>query len=206
MLSKRYLLLLPYVAYVVFSDVSAAVKHIEATPDTKRLYDDLLSNYNRLIRPVVNNSETLTVWLGLKLSQLIEMNLKNQIMTTNLWVVQWLKRSIAKMEYNGVINDFVNVNLNLTTSGVPNEDDVWQSVRSKHVKSKSREEEEHGDFTTVRITLDQTENLLINFIESNSASSGAAFKHLGALRNIFVDFKYFSKYKQFVIKDFSVKQ
>lgn len=61
---------------------------MEANPDTKRLYDDLLSNYNRLIRPVVNNSETLTVWLGLKLSQLIEMNLKNQIMTTNLWVVQ----------------------------------------------------------------------------------------------------------------------
>jgi hypothetical protein len=44
----------------------------EANPDAKRLYDDLLSNYNRLIRPVSNNSETLTVWLGLKLSQLIE--------------------------------------------------------------------------------------------------------------------------------------
>lgn len=60
----------------------------EANPDTKRLYDDLLSNYNRLIRPVVNNTETLTVWLGLKLSQLIEVNLKNQVMTTNLWVKQ----------------------------------------------------------------------------------------------------------------------
>jgi len=44
----------------------------EANPDTKRLYDDLLSNYNRLIRPVQNNSEILTVFLGLKLSQLIE--------------------------------------------------------------------------------------------------------------------------------------
>lgn len=63
-------------------------KYIEANPDAKRLYDDLLSNYNRLIRPVVNHTETVTVWLSLKLSQLIEMNLKNQIMTTNLWVVQ----------------------------------------------------------------------------------------------------------------------
>lgn len=62
----------------------------EANPDTKRLYDDLLSNYNRLIRPVVNNTETLTVWLGLKLSQLIEVNLRNQVMTTNLWVKQVL--------------------------------------------------------------------------------------------------------------------
>lgn len=49
------------------------LKIYEANPDTKRLYDDLLSNYNRLIRPVINNTETLTVWLGLKLSQLIEM-------------------------------------------------------------------------------------------------------------------------------------
>lgn len=69
-------------------DVLAGIKHIEANPDAKRLYDDLLSNYNRLIRPVINHTETLTVWLSLKLSQLIEMNLKNQIMTTNLWVVQ----------------------------------------------------------------------------------------------------------------------
>jgi len=41
-------------------------------PDSKRLYDDLLSNYNRLIRPVGNNSDRLTVKLGLKLSQLID--------------------------------------------------------------------------------------------------------------------------------------
>jgi len=38
----------------------------------KRLYDDLLSNYNRLIRPVYNSTDKLTVWLNLKLSQLIE--------------------------------------------------------------------------------------------------------------------------------------
>ena len=44
----------------------------EANPFAKRLYDDLLSNYNRLIRPVSNNTEKLTVWLKLKLSQLID--------------------------------------------------------------------------------------------------------------------------------------
>ncbi|XP_076258333.1 nicotinic acetylcholine receptor alpha1 [Rhynchophorus ferrugineus] len=59
-----------------------------ANPDAKRLYDDLLSNYNRLIRPVGNNSDRLTVKMGLKLSQLIDVNLKNQIMTTNVWVEQ----------------------------------------------------------------------------------------------------------------------
>ena len=57
-------------------------------PDAKRLYDDLLSNYNRLIRPVPNNTQKLTVRLGLKLSQLIDVNLKDQVMTTNVWVEQ----------------------------------------------------------------------------------------------------------------------
>ncbi|XP_071450354.1 acetylcholine receptor subunit alpha-like 1 [Hetaerina americana] len=57
-------------------------------PDARRLYDDLLSNYNRLIRPVGNNSDRLTVKMGLRLSQLIDVNLKNQIMTTNVWVEQ----------------------------------------------------------------------------------------------------------------------
>lgn len=86
----------------------AGVKQVEANPDAKRLYDDLLSNYNRLIRPVENNSDTLTVWLGLKLSQLIEMNLKNQIMTTNLWVVQ------VRIQLFSVINIQQETNNNLT--------------------------------------------------------------------------------------------
>ncbi|XP_050292921.1 acetylcholine receptor subunit beta-like 2 [Anthonomus grandis grandis] len=84
---------------------TAEVKHIEANPDAKRLYDDLLSNYNRLIRPVINHTETLTVWLSIKLSQLIEMNLKNQVMTTNLWVVQkWVDYKLRwdPEEYGGV--------------------------------------------------------------------------------------------------------
>nr|XP_018912441.1 PREDICTED: acetylcholine receptor subunit alpha-L1 isoform X1 [Bemisia tabaci]XP_018912442.1 PREDICTED: acetylcholine receptor subunit alpha-L1 isoform X2 [Bemisia tabaci] len=55
-------------------------------PDAKRLYDDLLSNYNRLIRPVSNNTNTVLVKLGLRLSQLIDLNLKDQILTTNVWL------------------------------------------------------------------------------------------------------------------------
>lgn len=45
----------------------------QANPDAKRLYDDLLSNYNRLIRPVSNNTDTVLVKLGLRLSQLIDL-------------------------------------------------------------------------------------------------------------------------------------
>lgn len=88
----------------------AALAPCAANPDAKRLYDDLLSNYNKLVRPVLNVSDALTVRIKLKLSQLIDVvstraldrcltlrslhhmfvlqNLKNQIMTTNLWVEQ----------------------------------------------------------------------------------------------------------------------
>eukprot|EP00096_Caligus_rogercresseyi_P010353 TRINITY_DN3738_c0_g2_i1.p1 TRINITY_DN3738_c0_g2~~TRINITY_DN3738_c0_g2_i1.p1 ORF type:complete len:583 (-),score=115.68 TRINITY_DN3738_c0_g2_i1:579-2327(-) len=74
-------------------------------PDAKRLYDDLLSNYNKLVRPVVNVSDAVTVKLKLKLSQLIDVNLRNQIMTTNLWVEQFwydYKMRWEPDEYGGV--------------------------------------------------------------------------------------------------------
>ncbi|XP_021199054.2 acetylcholine receptor subunit alpha-like [Helicoverpa armigera] len=83
----------------------AALAGCSANPDAKRLYDDLLSNYNKLVRPVLNVSDALTVRIKLKLSQLIDVNLKNQIMTTNLWVEQsWYdyKLSWEPREYGGV--------------------------------------------------------------------------------------------------------
>eukprot|EP00094_Tigriopus_californicus_P003578 TCALIF_03441-PA protein Name:"Similar to nAChRbeta2 Acetylcholine receptor subunit beta-like 2 (Drosophila melanogaster)" AED:0.20 eAED:0.20 QI:178/0.77/0.7/1/0.88/0.8/10/0/416 len=81
------------------------VGYVEANPHAKRLYDDLLANYNRLILPVANNSEKLTVKLGLKLSQLIDVDLKNQIMTTNVWIEQkWFdyKLKWKPEDYGGV--------------------------------------------------------------------------------------------------------
>lgn len=45
---------------------------VAGNPDAKRLYDDLLSNYNKLVRPVVNTSDVLRVCIKLKLSQLID--------------------------------------------------------------------------------------------------------------------------------------
>lgn len=53
---------------IVMSVIGGAL----ANPEAKRLYDDLLSNYNRLIRPVGNNSDKLTVKMGLRLAQLID--------------------------------------------------------------------------------------------------------------------------------------
>ena len=46
----------------------------EGNPHAKRLYDDLLKKggYNKLIRPVANNTEALIVKFGLKLSQILD--------------------------------------------------------------------------------------------------------------------------------------
>lgn len=88
----------------------AAPPRCLGNPDAKRLYDDLMSSYNRLIRPVSNNSDRLTVRMGLKLSQLIDVNLKNQIMTTNVWVNQeWSDHKLKwdPQEYGGVTELYV---------------------------------------------------------------------------------------------------
>ena len=64
--------------------LSALVVHgaVAGNPDAKRLYDDLLSNYNKLVRPVVNTSDVLRVCIKLKLSQLID------VVSTITYIIQ----------------------------------------------------------------------------------------------------------------------
>lgn len=57
--------------HLILPILAAGLCH--GNPDAKRLYDDLLSNYNRLIRPVPSNNDTVVVKLGLRLSQLIDL-------------------------------------------------------------------------------------------------------------------------------------
>ena len=59
-------------AFRSFLFVVGLLGFVEANPDARRLYEDLLTNYNKLIRPVANNSDKLVVKLGLRLSQLID--------------------------------------------------------------------------------------------------------------------------------------
>ncbi|KIH64870.1 hypothetical protein ANCDUO_04815 [Ancylostoma duodenale] len=47
-----------------------AISH--ANRDANRLFEDLLADYNKLVRPVDNNSDTLVVRFKLKLSQLLD--------------------------------------------------------------------------------------------------------------------------------------
>ncbi|XP_044068096.1 neuronal acetylcholine receptor subunit alpha-2-like isoform X1 [Siniperca chuatsi] len=54
----------------------------------ERLLQDLFAHYNKLSRPVENTTDTVLVHFGLSIAQLIDVDEKNQMMTTNVWVKQ----------------------------------------------------------------------------------------------------------------------
>ncbi|CAL8382434.1 unnamed protein product [Arctogadus glacialis] len=57
----------------------------------ERLMNWLLvkQHYNKLIRPAINRSERVTITLQVSLAQLISVNEREQIMTTNVWLTQY---------------------------------------------------------------------------------------------------------------------
>ena len=59
-----------------------------AMSDEKRLIKHLLTNYERVGivgRPVYNTSQTIEVRYGLALIQILDLDEKNQVLTTNCW-------------------------------------------------------------------------------------------------------------------------
>ncbi|KAF6728029.1 Neuronal acetylcholine receptor subunit alpha-4 [Oryzias melastigma] len=54
----------------------------------ERLLQNLFARYNKLSRPVQNTSDTVLVHFGLSIAQLIDVDEKNQMMTTNVWLKQ----------------------------------------------------------------------------------------------------------------------
>ncbi|XP_066157964.1 neuronal acetylcholine receptor subunit alpha-7 isoform X2 [Euwallacea fornicatus] len=71
----------------------------------KKLLNMLLETYNVLERPVANESEPLEVKFGLTLQQIIDVDEKNQILTTNAWLnLEWTDYNLRwnETEYGGV--------------------------------------------------------------------------------------------------------
>uniref|UniRef100_A0A8C9PQP9 Cholinergic receptor nicotinic alpha 2 subunit n=1 Tax=Spermophilus dauricus TaxID=99837 RepID=A0A8C9PQP9_SPEDA len=78
-----------------------------------RLFKHLFRGYNRWARPVPNTSDVVIVRFGLSIAQLIDVDEKNQMMTTNVWLRQeW---SDYKLRWNPA--DFGNI----TSLRVPSE-------------------------------------------------------------------------------------
>ncbi|XP_001356348.3 acetylcholine receptor subunit alpha-type acr-16 isoform X5 [Drosophila miranda] len=83
----------------------AIIKESCQGPHEKRLLNHLLSTYNTLERPVANESEPLEVKFGLTLQQIIDVDEKNQILTTNAWLnLEWNDYNLRwnETEYGGV--------------------------------------------------------------------------------------------------------
>ncbi|XP_057186278.1 neuronal acetylcholine receptor subunit alpha-7 [Triplophysa rosa] len=57
----------------------------------RRLYKDLMRNYNPLERPVYNDSHSLTVRFSFSLMQIMDVDEKNQVLTTNIWLQLYWK-------------------------------------------------------------------------------------------------------------------
>ncbi|NXI27068.1 ACHA7 protein, partial [Sterrhoptilus dennistouni] len=73
----------------------------------RKLYKELLKNYNPLERPVANDSQPLTVYFTLSLMQIMDVDEKNQVLTTNIWLqMYWTDHYLQwnVSEYPGVKN------------------------------------------------------------------------------------------------------
>lgn len=97
--------LLNFLLFVAVAACTVEVSH--QGPNQRRLYNNLMKDYNPLVRPVHNDSQTLTVQFGLSLMQIMDVDEKNQVLTTNIWLqlfwndhyLQW-----DPLEYPGVAN------------------------------------------------------------------------------------------------------
>uniref|UniRef100_A0A452GJG6 Cholinergic receptor nicotinic alpha 10 subunit n=1 Tax=Gopherus agassizii TaxID=38772 RepID=A0A452GJG6_9SAUR len=70
-----------------------------------KLLHDLFANYSNALRPVEDTDRALNVTLQITLSQIIDMDERNQILTAYLWIRQvWLDAYLAwdKDDYDGI--------------------------------------------------------------------------------------------------------
>ncbi|XP_010877185.1 neuronal acetylcholine receptor subunit alpha-5 isoform X1 [Esox lucius] len=81
-----------------------------------KLFKNLFRNYQKWVRPVEYLNGTVQVKFGLAISQLVDVDEKNQLMTTNVWMKQeWVD---MKLRWNP--DDY----LGITTIRVPS-DSIW---------------------------------------------------------------------------------
>lgn len=74
-----------YILFITIISRKGSTLFAWASEDEERLVRDLFRDYNKLIRPVENNNDTVKVSMGLAFIQLININEKSQVMTSNVW-------------------------------------------------------------------------------------------------------------------------
>ncbi|MFH4973825.1 hypothetical protein AB6A40_000534 [Gnathostoma spinigerum] len=89
--------------YVYFFSFLAAL--VYCNEDAKRLYDDLMVNYQRHRRPSLGPKQPTVIKLKLRLSQIIDVHEIDQIMTCSVWLKQvWMDNKLSwdPKNYGGV--------------------------------------------------------------------------------------------------------
>ncbi|XP_077869150.1 acetylcholine receptor subunit alpha-like [Saccoglossus kowalevskii] len=79
----------------------------DGAEEEKRLQEDLFRNYNKHVRPVRNISDTVVLSIGLSITQLLDVDEKNQIITTGVWMNQyWIDYRLSwnSSNYGGMDN------------------------------------------------------------------------------------------------------
>ncbi|KAI6237412.1 Acetylcholine receptor subunit alpha-type acr-16 [Aphelenchoides besseyi] len=66
--------------------LSSSIQLVASSYHERRLYEDLMRDYNNLERPVANHSQPVTVYLKVSLQQLIDVDEKNQVVLVNAWL------------------------------------------------------------------------------------------------------------------------
>ncbi|VDN07450.1 unnamed protein product [Thelazia callipaeda] len=76
--SKNYQILIPLLTFFL--------QMVSGSYHERRLYEDLMKDYNNLERPVQNHSQPVVIYLKVSLQQIIDVDEKNQIVYVNAWL------------------------------------------------------------------------------------------------------------------------
>ncbi|TEA34958.1 hypothetical protein DBR06_SOUSAS9710026, partial [Sousa chinensis] len=80
------------ICYTGLAEPSFVAKHEDS------LFKDLFQDYERWVRPVEHLNDKIKIKFGLAISQLVDVDEKNQLMTTNVWLKQeWID---VKLRWN----------------------------------------------------------------------------------------------------------
>ncbi|KAM5278655.1 neuronal acetylcholine receptor subunit beta-3 [Hipposideros larvatus] len=96
-----------FILVLIFLGVtpSAAAGFSSIAENEDALLRHLFQGYQKWVRPVLNANDTIKVYFGLKISQLVDVDEKNQLMTTNVWLKQeWTDHKLRwnPDEYGGI--------------------------------------------------------------------------------------------------------
>ncbi|XP_075454732.1 neuronal acetylcholine receptor subunit alpha-2 isoform X1 [Ascaphus truei] len=100
------------ICYIITCTTASCLQRTRSHAE-EHLFKHLFIGYNRWSRPVPNTSDVVIVKFGLSIAQLIDVDEKNQMMTTNVWLKQeW---NDYKLRWNPADYD------NVTSIRVPSE-------------------------------------------------------------------------------------